>query len=321
MKKSTVISLIIIVIALLLIGYFQSLQQPVLVERPTEPLKEVKTKKTNGLIMLIEFEEIKGVWWWEKQLDQRNLNALVSVQKNILEKCPETFKRLAEKGYEIAGNYGEAPFWDMPYDRQFQIMKETKELVEKVTGKPMRIFSSRYFAYDENTLKAADALGIEYVLARGTKGVEAIVYSPLEYKVKIISISNVPFEEMGTGSLCDYSLWARGASSEDFGKVVEGSIEMKPTNMILVSHAYLGGTRIDWWKVYEKALSSDKVSWKKFNDWINNLTPLKMKNSEIPLNKEVKYEVPKPAVPIEDLELIPGLEELESQETFSPVCY
>lgn len=320
MKKSTVISLIIIVIALILIGYFQSLQQPVTQEKPIVQT-ETETKKINGLIMLIEFEEINGVLWWEKQLDQRNLNALVSVQENILEKCPETFKRLAEKGYEIAGNYSEASFWDMPYDRQFQIMKETKELVEKVTGKPMRIFSSRYFAYDENTLKAADALGIEYVLARGTKGVEAIVYSPLEYKVKIISISNVPFEEMGTGSLCDYSLWARGASSEDFDKVVEGSIEMKPTNMILVSHAYLGGTKIDWWKVYEKALSSDKVSWKKFNDWLNNLTPLKMKNSEIPVNKEVKYEVPKPAVPIEDLEQIPDLNELKSQETFSPVCY
>jgi len=320
MKKSTVISLIIIVIALILIGYFQSLQQPVTQEKPIVQT-ETETKKINGLIMLIEFEEINGVLWWEKQLDQRNLNALVSVQENILEKCPETFKRLAEKGYEIAGNYSEAPFWDMPYDRQFQIMKKTKELVEKAVGKPMRIFSSRYFAYDENTLKAADALGIEYVLARGTKGVEAIVYSPLEYKVKIISISNVPFEEMGTGSLCDYSLWARGASSEDFDKVVEGSIEMKPTNMILVSHAYLGGTKIDWWKVYEKALSSDKVSWKKFNDWLNNLTPLKMKNSEIPVNKEVKYEVPKPAVPIKDLEQIPDLNELKSQETFSPVCY
>jgi len=320
MKKSTVISLIIIIIALILIGYFQSLQQPVTQEKPIVQT-ETETKKINGLIMLIEFEEINGVLWWEKQLDQRNLNALVSVQENILEKCPETFKRLAEKGYEISGNYSEAPFWDMPYDRQFQIMKETKELVEKAAGKPMRIFSSRYFAYDENTLKAADALGIEYVLARGTKGVEAIVYSPLEYKVKIISISNVPFEEMGTGSLCDYSLWARGASSEDFDKVVEGSIEMKPTNMILVSHAYLGGTKIDWWKVYEKALSSDKVSWKKFNDWLNNLTPLKMKNSEIPVNKEVKYEVPKPAVPIKDLEQIPDLNELKSQETFSPVCY
>ncbi len=320
MKKSTVISLIIIVIALLLIGYFQSLQSPVTQEKPISQI-ETETKNTNGLIMLIEFEEINGVLWWEKQLDQRNLNALVSVQENILEKCPETFKRLAEKGYEIAGNYAEAPFWDMPYDKQFQIMKETKELVEKITGKPMRIFSSQYFAYDENTLKAADALGIEYVLARGTKGVEAVVYSPSEYKVKIISISNVPFEEMGTGSLCDYSLWARGASSEDFGKVVEGSIEMQPTNMILVSHAYLGGTRIDWWKVYEKALSSDKVSWKKFNDWLNNLTPLKMKISEIPVNKEVKYEVPKPAVPIEDLEQIPDLNELKSQETFSPACY
>jgi len=39
----------------------------------------------------------------------------------------------------------------------------------------MRVIGSRYFAHDENTLKVADALGIPYVLARGTTGSEAKV--------------------------------------------------------------------------------------------------------------------------------------------------
>jgi len=94
----------------------------------------------------------------------------------------------------------------MPYAEQYTYLKEAQGLVKEVTGKDMRVFGSRYFAYDENTLKAADELGIEYILARGTKGVEAVIYAPEEYDVKVISVSNVEFEEMGKGSLCDYSL-------------------------------------------------------------------------------------------------------------------
>ena len=117
--------------------------------------------------------------------------------------------------------------------------------------------------------------------------------------------------------MCDYSLWARGANAEDFDKVLEGCIDKKPDNMIVVSHAYLGGTRLAWWNAYEKALNSSEVAWKGFNDWINNLIPSTMANKDIPVNKEVKYDVPKPAVPIEELEPIPVLED----ETTCPTCY
>ena len=49
-----------------------------------------------------------------------------------------------------------------------QIFIRAKNLVEDITGKPMRVFGSRYFAYDETTLKAADSLEGVY-LARGTQ--------------------------------------------------------------------------------------------------------------------------------------------------------
>ena len=94
----------------------------------------------------------------------------------------------------------------------------------------MRVFGSRYFAYDENILRAADALGVEYVLARGTAGERATVYAPREYKAKIISVSNVPFGEMGTGSLCDYSLWARGSTDEDSANVVDKVLARRPSD-------------------------------------------------------------------------------------------
>ena len=112
---------------------------------------------TNGLIMLIEFERIEGIRHWEQEFDHRGLTALIQVQSDILGKYRDDFARLAAKGYTIAGNYSEKPFWDMPYDEQLARMREAKAAVKRITHKPMRVFGSRYFAYDENTLRAADA--------------------------------------------------------------------------------------------------------------------------------------------------------------------
>lgn len=203
---------------------------------------------TNGLIMLIEFEKIEGVRHWERELDQRGLTAPIQAQYNVLKECPNDFERLAKKGYPIAGLYAEKPFWGVSYDEQYALMREAREAVERITHKPMRLFGSRYFAYDENTLRAADALGIEYVLGRGTAVALATIYSPHEYKAKIISVSNVPFAEMGTGSFCDYSLWARGSTDQDFAALVDKVIASRPSDLTFVSHAYLGGTSVQWWR-------------------------------------------------------------------------
>lgn len=258
--------------------------------------------------MLIEFEKIDGILQWEKELDQRNLTAMVKVQNNVLLEHPDVFKRLADKGYEIAGGYDEAPFWDMPYEKQYEYLKESQELVESVTEKPMRVFGSRYFAYDENTLKAADELGIDYILARGTQDVSAVIYDPQEYDVNIISVTNVENGEMGRGSLCDYSLWARGADAQEFAQILEQSLAKKPENMILVSHAYLGGTRQEWWTEYKKVLETDQVSWTSFDNWVKKQEMLTMPNNEIPVNREVKYVQPKPAKPMEEYTPVSDLE-------------
>ena len=93
-------------------------------------------------------------------------------------------------------------------------MKEAKEAVECITNKPMRVFASRYFAYDENTVKPQKFRHRLYSGSRHSRR-KAVVYKPEGYNVKIVSVSNVPFEEMGRGSLCDYSLWARGAGARN----------------------------------------------------------------------------------------------------------
>ena len=261
---------------------------------------------TNGLIMLLEFEKIEGIRHWERELNQRSLTALVQAQFNVLDKYPADFKRLAGEGYVIAGVYAEKAFWDVPYDEQLARMREAKQAVERITGKPMRVFGSRYFAYDENTLRAADALGIEFVLGRGTAGALATIYAPREYKAKIISVSNVPFAEMGTGSLCDYSLWARGSNGKEFGEVVDKVLASGLSDLILVSHAYIGGMYKDWWRVYEDALARKEIAWRSFDPWVASVKVAVQPLAEIPVNREVKYDTPKPSVPLQKLELLPG---------------
>jgi hypothetical protein len=262
---------------------------------------------TNGLVMLIEFERIEGLRHWERELDTRGLTALVQAQRDVMEKYPEDFVRLAAKDYPVAGIDAEKAFWDMPYDEQLARMQATKKATERITHRPMRVFGSRYFAYDENTLKAADALGIEYILGRGTAGALATIYAPREYKTKIISVSNVPFGEMGTGSLCDYSLWARGSTDTDFDTMVDKVLTSRQSDLILVSHAYIGGTYAGWWQAYENALARPEVKWRPFDEWVRAVKINAMPLAAIPVNREVKYDTPRPAVPLEKLQRLPGL--------------
>lgn len=267
--------------------------------------------KINGLFLLSENTgDIAGYYKWEEVLDQKSFKAIIKPERAVLEKYPDYFKNLAAKGYEVATGYGEAPFWDMPYEKQYSIMKEYKEYAEAVLGKPIKLFSSKYFAYDENTLKAADALNIPYILGRGT-GVEVVVYSPKEYKTQIILVSNLVFEDMGSGSLCDASLYQRGSTAEDFEKVLDESFAQKPKDLVLVSHVYIGGTRIGWWDAYEKAINTKKVNWNSFDEWIDKVHKTVLPYAEIPYNTEVKYLVPKPSTPLEEIELIPELKNKE----------
>lgn len=264
-----------------------------------------EAQKPLGLMQLIEFHDIEGLRNWSYALQQRGLKALIYVQENMLEVYPEDFQWLADQGHEIAGGYAEEPFWDVPYETQHQIMSATKALVEEVTGKPMRAFGSRYFAYDENTLKAADALGVEYVLARGTSDVEVLIYDPDEYNCKIISVSNVTFADMGRGSLCDYSLWARGSTADEFAQVLQESLAKQPKRIMVASHAYLGGMKQTWWAVYEGLLDSDEIRWAAdFDAWVapESGVNLQVPLSQIPVNREVQYDTPNPSEPLEELE-------------------
>ncbi|OPY79900.1 MAG: hypothetical protein A4E64_00268 [Syntrophorhabdus sp. PtaU1.Bin058] len=157
------------------------------------------------------------------------------------------------------------------------------------------MFSTKFFAYDEVTLQVADALGAEYVLGRGTAGARAVVYKPKEYAAKIVSVSSVPYKEMGTGSLCDESLWARGVTPEDFKTILFG---LKEKKIILVAQTHLSGVKLRWWNVYQDFFNADIVLWRSLNRFSDDAVVLP--NGQIPVNTEVKYMAPQPNIPLDD---------------------
>jgi hypothetical protein len=261
----------------------------------------------NALVYLINTDaeaEIDGLLRWELELRERGLTAMVKASNPVLETYPEVFRRLAQAGHEIIGGYP-GICWDMPYEEQLAAMQAVKTSMEALTGRPMRVFACSYSSYDENTMRAAEALGVPYVLARGTEDVRALIYRPEEYDVGLIEVSNVEFGELGRGSLCDISLYSRGATEADFAQVFADSVAKSPDSMILVSHPHIGGTKAGYWSVYEAALAEPALTWRTFDDWLAAVTMDNRPYANIPENRELEYLEPHPAVPLEEIADLP----------------
>lgn len=272
-------------------------------------LAEEAPAPINALVYLIETDAeapLDGLLQWELQLRARGLTAMIKASNEVLERNPELFRRLAGEGHVVIGGYP-GICWDMPYEDQLAEMAAVKAHMEALTGAPMQVFACSYSSYDENTLRAAEELGVPYVLARGTEDVRAVIHRPEEYDVGIIQVSNVEFGEMGRGSLCDISLWSRGATEADFAAVLEESIARAPDSMILVSHPHIGGAKAGYWEVYEAALADPALAWRPFDDWIAAVTELPMPFAAIPDNRELDYLEPAPAVPLDALADLPGV--------------
>lgn len=274
-----------------------------------DSIAEDTEEPINGLIYLIltsPDEEIDGLLKWEQELNDRGLTALIKASKPVLEKYPEVFKRLSDEGHEImAGNPDSC--WDVSYDEQYTAMKEAVDYMKDLTGRDPQVVACKYSSYDENTVKVAEELGVPYLLARGTEDVRSMIYKPEEYDVKLLEVSNVEFGDMGRGSLCDISLYSRGSTAEDFAEVWEESLEKEPDSMIFVSHPHIGGVKKAYWEVYEDALADDRIAWRSFDDWMDAITIEEMAYDKIPVNTEVEYLEPQPAVPLDELEDLPDV--------------
>lgn len=253
-----------------------------------------KTDQIEGMFRIIERRDARGLMHWANELERRKIPAVISVGEYMIDTNHSLIRDLANRGFEIAGMYQEGPFWNESHGFQYEQMSLIKDKLELAISKPMRVFESKYSAYTEDTLKIADKLGTEYIFGRGVAGAKAVVYKPEEYNVKILSVSNVPSKKMGTGSLCDASLWSRGATPDDFTEILFG---LKADRIILVAHTNLSGVKSRWWNVYQGFFDANIVTWKSVDEFAVN--PIVLPNAQIPINTELKYATPKPNIPLE----------------------
>ena len=257
-------------------------------------MKKSNSANVEGLLLVIDRLNEKGLNRWCDELERRAIPGVISMHEETIDHHCDLVKSISDRGFEIASGYKGGPFWNEPYEFQFTRMSHIKEHVEACIRKPLRIFHSKYFAYTEDTLKIADKLGIEYILARGTAGARAVVYRPEEYSVKIISVSNVPSKTMGTGSLCDESLRSRTEPPETLRELL---FNLKEDRIILVAQTHVSGVKVHWWNVYQDFFDAGIVSWKSLAEFVTE--PVVLPNARIPINTEADYMESRPLIPLE----------------------
>ena len=99
---------------------------------------------------------------------------------------------------------------------------------------------------------------------------------------------------MGTGSLCDVSLWARGETPDDFKQTL---FDLTIDRVILVAHAHLSGLKLYWWNVYQDLFNANIIQWKSLDEFTTH--PVELPYHEILVNREVQYTTPRPKIPLE----------------------
>ena len=257
-------------------------------------MEKNKVAQCEGLFLIIGHANVKGLKHWADEFERRGMPAVIQTNEQMVTEHGDSIRTLSKKGFEICGAYNEKPFWDEPYRFQQEVMSRIKDKVEACTGKSMHIFGSKYSAYDEMTLRVADELGIPYVFARGAAGARAVVYKPEEYQVTLVSISNVPSKKLGTGSLCDQSLWSRGAAPDDLRQTL---FDLREDRIVLVAQTHLSGVKLHWWNVYRDFLDAHRIVWKSLDEFASH--PVVLPNAKIPMNTEVQYATPQPKIPLE----------------------
>lgn len=238
----------------------------------------------HGLFLVVDRNNPRGLEHWTDELYSRGIPALILVDKEMPQTSPRLMRDIAQAGFEIGFSYNDKAVWDMSYDEQWPIMSRYVKECEDCTGKKLNIFGTKFFSYNEATLEIAQKLDIKVIPARGSARTEAVVYQPAEYDVKIMSVSNVPSASMGTGSLCDWSLYSRSESPAAFGEILLG---LTADRVIVVTQTHLGGVKVRWWNVYQELFNACLVNWQTLLDF--TAQPAVMPLAEIPQNREAQY--------------------------------
>lgn len=267
---------------------------------------ETNEAQVKGLFLLVDRKSDEGLSRWTTELEKRQMPALIVADGHTINNNPELIKRVAGGGFDMGCVYNEGPLWtdthdDMvtwmppwiqietphlktPYEVQLEIMTQIDEKLTPLIGGTMRAFAGKYFSYNQDTQKIADQLKIPYILARGTAGARAVFYQPKEYAATIISVSNVPSKQLGTGSLCDESLKSRTETPADFRELLFG---LDVDRVVLVAQSHISGLMSDWWDVYMDYFDRANVQWLDLDNFVT--VPPAIPNAEIPKNYRVDY--------------------------------
>ncbi len=259
-----------IVITFLLVFEFFLVKEFVCTDTEKETETTQEQEKTSGIMIMIEYKDTVGLVNFVNELQKRDIKSMLLATPEFVSENCSTIKKLTEYDVEIIGSHTDAPFWDMPYQKQYDRIKTIKTEIEKCTGKPLKIVGSRFFASDENTVKAAENLGIPYVTARGTTETRATVYKPEEYDVKMFSVSNIQTVAFKYGSLCDYSYWVRQGKPEDMKKDMLEAVE-KHDQISPVSHTNIGGYYEDWLSMWQSFWDTQDIEWKSLDEIMANV--------------------------------------------------
>lgn len=265
----------------------------------TEP-EEIKIIP-QAMMVLIEFKQTDGLVNMVNDMNQRGVTGLLMITPDFTEENADVIKKVLETGnVEIVPSYVAEPLWDIPYEEQLTIISDMVDRIEAALDVDVRIISSRYMASDENTVKAAEDLGIEFVMARGTTDLAMTVYKPEEYDVKILSVSNIDTPEFKYGSLCDYSYYERAGTTNDMLKDLERAT--KEAKFFGVSHTYIGGYKEQWNNMWIEFWDNNEVDWVDL-DTISSVDK-NLPIWQIPVNQNAPYtpEKIRPLIPYEDEE-------------------
>ena len=78
-----------------------------------------------------------------------------------VDKYPESVKQLADAGHKICNHSDSHPNMpDLSYDKQVQELKNCNQKIESVSGQTPELFRCPYGAYSNDTIKAAESLGM-----------------------------------------------------------------------------------------------------------------------------------------------------------------
>ncbi len=257
--------------------------------------------KPKAMMLLIEFKNTDGLVNMVNDMKERNIKGLLMVNADFVDKNKYVIKEILATGVvEIVASYDPKPYWEMTYDEQYATITDMITRIENALNIKVRIISSRYMASDENTVKIADKLGIEYITARGTTELATTIYKPEEYNVKIISVSNIDVPEFKYGSFCDYSFYERSGSPDDMEKEYKRAIQ--EDKFIAVSHTYIGGYKARWNNMWHNFWDNYYVDWVDLDTLgtVDKVMPM----WQIPINKNVPYtpEKIRPAIPYDKAE-------------------